>query len=720
MTRFPEDPEYFTAIQNPEHALSDPALKSWRPSVKRDNLPMVWSGGYALIFRMRDPSGTTSALRCFKKPLRGLFDRYKAYQAFYQACATPLRDALVSSRFEENGILVNGVHYPIVTMPWVKGDNLNEWTQAHLKQPAALASLRQTFSFMVSDMERSGFVHGDLQHGNILVRGGRPVLVDYDTVIPPGATHLDFSILGLPGFQHPRFCLGDDPRLLDRFPSLVIHTALEVLELLPELGHPDVNPGAFKDALLFHDEDLRDPASSDLFRAIRGHANLRRRADALASYARGPVSALPTLESFLRDTLRPLPSIEPTLGPKESGALDAIYAALSAQARKPVKGKAPAKPTGAIKSPKAPRARPPASPQTVKAKPPVRSTPVARPPVPVFPALSSPAPLPKAKSLGVTQSVWTPTPCPSAVSQVQPPPVPLALSPLLPKPPTAHSPPLRPLPPPPVITLKAEGSVFRWKATKTFVLLGLLGGSAVGLPAVWSSMQAPPPPDNRSHYLVQPPSPKPAPVAPPVVAPLPEETPVSEETSPVEEATAAEGTAASEETSVQVGEEPEPIGVKAPAPSLAELLKPRPAYQPPPTRKRRIREMTPEEIRSHLAPIRKVAVEDLLEEAQSLKDHIRSLETGMERLNRLPVSMSLELKDRSGSVRVVPPHVVVAEMRTERALAQARLQNLWLPLRRLDELSLDGVNHPDYLSASLRTQWNMPARAKRMIDELPW
>jgi len=130
--------------------------------------------------------------------------------------------------------------------------------------------------------------------------------------------------------------------------------------------------------------------------------------------------------------------------------------------------------------------------------------------------------------------------------------------------------------------------------------------------------------------------------------------------------------------------------------------------------------MTPEEIRSRLAPIRKVAAEDLLDEAQYLKDRIRSLEAGMERLNRLPGSMPLELKDRSGSVRIVPPQVVVAGMRSERALAQARLQNIWLPLRRLDELSLDGVNHPDYLSASLRTQWNMPARARRMIDELPW
>lgn len=689
MTRFPEDPEYFAAIQNPEHALSDPALKSWRPSIKRDGLPMVWSGGYALIFRMRDPSGTTSALRCFKKPLKGLFDRYKAYQAFYKDCATPLKDSLVSSCFEENGILVNGVPYPIVTMPWIKGDNLNDWTQAHLNQSAALASLRQAFSFMLSDMERSGFVHGDLQHGNILVRGGRPILVDYDTVIPPGATHLDFSLVGLPGFQHPRFCLGDDPRLLDRFPSLVIHTALEVLELLPELGHPDVNPGAFTDALLFHDEDLRDPASSDLFRAIRGHANLRRRADALASCARGPVSALPTLESFLRDTLGSLPSIEPTLGPKESGTLDAIYAALSAQVRKTVQSKAPAKPIGAKKIPKAPEAKPLAVTQAAKAIPPFH-----------------PAPLAQAKPLVSSTPV--------ALR-----PLPAALPPPLPTPPTSHSPRPRPIPPPPVMALGTDNR-FWWKAVKSCVFLGLLGGSAVGLPTVWSSMQAPAPQDNGPHYLVQPPSSKPAPVLPPEVQPLSEETPVSEATPLVEATTPAEETAVPGETSVPVEKEPEPVGVQAPAPSLAELLKPRPAYQPPPTRERRIREMTPEEIRSHLAPIRKVVVEDLLDEAQSLRDRIRSLETGMERLNRLPVSMSLELKDRSGHVRVVPPHVAVAEMRTERALAQARLQNLWLPLRRLDELSLDGVNHPDYLSASLRTQWNLPARAKRMIDELPW
>jgi len=69
--------------------------------------------------------------------------------------------------------------FPIVKMQWAKGDLLHSHIEKHLGYPAALAALRAKWAILVRHLEAAQVAHGDLQHGNILVRGGSIQLVDY-------------------------------------------------------------------------------------------------------------------------------------------------------------------------------------------------------------------------------------------------------------------------------------------------------------------------------------------------------------------------------------------------------------------------------------------------------------------------------------------------------------------------------------------------------------
>ncbi len=710
----PDGQDYFVAIQNPARTLANPGLQRCVPRLGPNGMPLVWAGGWAMTFQLCHPDGSFHALRCFTRPLEGLLGRYKAMQAFYGACGPVLQGALVPSWLEEQGIRIGGTSHPIVVMGWVEGEPLDEWIQGRLGRPGELAALRGAFRNLVAEMARAGFVHGDLQHGNILVRGGRPVLVDYDTVFPPGAAGLGFSLIGLPGFQHPAFTLRDDPRLLDRFPSLVIHTALEALELCPDLGKA---PGAFADAILFHKEDFKDPANSGLFQALLREPYLKRKAEVLASCARGPVGALPDLETFLREALRTVHTLEPDLGAKGAKALDSIYRRIqvprlgaapapapAAQSLPPAATPAPSSAPPAPPASPAPRKRPPAK---AKASP----APQASPPPPPVPARQPPPRAPKgAAPPAVPLALPGPPPArpaatgtPRGAPPPPPLPIPVAASPappaqVAPAPPAGPSErgtaagrvPSVPQVPRPVPVPASRAATGAWTRAG-MLILGLVGGAAAL--AFWVWWRTPPPPVYTPCYLEDPPKSPAVVLAAVQPQPTPEEGPAPE--------------APMLETRV---EEPAPA---QPAPEVQTL-----ALQVP-SPERRLREMGPEEIRILLDRIHNAAEEDLSEEARRQEQILQKLEEGIERLERLPGSTEVEWKEASGRIRVVPPQVVLGELRSARALTRARLENLWLPLRRFDDLAREGATRPDYLASALRGYWNLPPRAARMIRELP-
>jgi hypothetical protein len=72
--------------------------------------------------------------------------------------------------------------------------------------------------------------HGDLQHGNILVRSGSIQLVDYDGMWVPALRGRHATETGHRAYQHPERSGQDYGQEIDRFSALVIYLSLAALE----------------------------------------------------------------------------------------------------------------------------------------------------------------------------------------------------------------------------------------------------------------------------------------------------------------------------------------------------------------------------------------------------------------------------------------------------------------------------------------------------------
>jgi len=125
---------------------------------------------------------------------------------------------------------------------------------------------------LTGKLRDANIAHADLQHGNVLlVPGNTPSklglkLIDYDGMwVPPLADNHSGEV-GHPNFQHP---LRLKDRLfnadVDRFPHLVIACALRATLVGGKSLWQKFDNG---DNLLFREQDLRDPAKSQVFKSL--------------------------------------------------------------------------------------------------------------------------------------------------------------------------------------------------------------------------------------------------------------------------------------------------------------------------------------------------------------------------------------------------------------------------------------------------------------------
>jgi hypothetical protein len=294
----PSNTDYIQAVQQPKVAFQRADLQMRCASRNRMNMPISWSGNFAIVFRLDGPPKPL-ALRCFTQPVTQTQERYRAYSNFLRGqVPANLRRSLLSLEFLDAGMRVGAQSVPVILMEWQEGEDLLEWIKSHASQPRRLQALRDAFRSLLADMERCGFVHGDLQHGNVMVSSqGHPVLVDYDNLLVPGAKAFGPSNQGLPGFQHPAVNAKTDHRLLDRMPALVIYSALEILSDAPELA-----PGWDQiDGLVFQAKDLAHPRGSQLFQAMEAHPRFQGFGLHLVKALESTVERVPTLEAFLKE-----------------------------------------------------------------------------------------------------------------------------------------------------------------------------------------------------------------------------------------------------------------------------------------------------------------------------------------------------------------------------------------------------------------------------------
>ncbi len=182
-------------------------------------------------------------------------------------------NSLVQFYYDEKGIRAasDGKMYPMVTMQWVPGVTLFEWARDRSREgyQEALAIAADVWLQVVRELAAAGIVHGDLQHGNVMVsQEGYFKLVDYDCLGVPELMGQPNMEIGMEPYQHPG--RGAETTLfpgLDNFSALVIYVALRALAAAPHLWITHVDTPGY-DKLLFRKEDFAQPDASRLYQEL--------------------------------------------------------------------------------------------------------------------------------------------------------------------------------------------------------------------------------------------------------------------------------------------------------------------------------------------------------------------------------------------------------------------------------------------------------------------
>lgn len=268
MNNFPSRAEYVEAMQFPHVSFQAKEIKNSTPIYNGDRL-IQYSGGYSTVFPIVQTStGKKHALRLWNADIGEAKIRTSAISKFIQSKQSKY---FVDFRYIDRAVLVNGSSQPAILMDWVDGMNLKDYVHLHIKDTVKIKSLASDLRSIFRDFGEIGIAHGDLQHGNILVKkNGKPVLVDYDSMYIDDLNGMRDIIKGLSGYQHPTRVENKfvNPRL-DYFSQLIIYLSLLVFADNPELW----NKYYPTEDLLFSSNDFKNPLTSSLIIELKKSSN---------------------------------------------------------------------------------------------------------------------------------------------------------------------------------------------------------------------------------------------------------------------------------------------------------------------------------------------------------------------------------------------------------------------------------------------------------------
>jgi hypothetical protein len=312
MGAWPDLTEYHEAVQHPQRAFADSGLKAVSIELDRFGMPKPATGGNAVVYKAHERAffsfKKSWAIRCFLRPISDHAERYEAISKHLRKVRLPYD---VDFQFLKQGIQIRSSWFPIVKMRWAKGDLLHNYVEKNLNNPASLVELRTKWVTLVRDLEAAQVAHGDLQHGNILVRSGSFQLVDYDGMWVPALRGRHASEIGHRAYQHPKRSGHDFGQEIDRFSALVIYLSLAALErdvTLWERFHTGDN-------LIFVREDFQLLGRSAIWQQLRriGSEEIDRLAAALAAMVHEHPMKVSNLDMVLHNlTSVKFPSSIPT------------------------------------------------------------------------------------------------------------------------------------------------------------------------------------------------------------------------------------------------------------------------------------------------------------------------------------------------------------------------------------------------------------------------
>ena len=262
---YPLISEYVEAIKSAEDNFEE--LSYLKPVLGDDGLPVMTSGNFAVVFKMKDErDGKLYAVKCFTKEQE---DRANRYGLITQYLDMSTR-YLVHAQYYESELFVdskvsNNELFPVLVMDWVDGVPLDVYIRKHLDCDCILQDLTYKFSKLAVWLKSQNFAHGDIKPDNILVNNiDELVLVDYDGMYVPAMKGQRSMELGSPNFRHPLRTEKDFDENIDDFCLISILLSLKLISLNPEL----YNKYASQDRMLFSDSDYRNIMGCDLIREM--------------------------------------------------------------------------------------------------------------------------------------------------------------------------------------------------------------------------------------------------------------------------------------------------------------------------------------------------------------------------------------------------------------------------------------------------------------------
>lgn len=300
----PRGDEYNLAIQNPRTSFSDTVLQACQVETTPLGLPKPYSGGFTTTYKLVN-NHSSWAVRCFT---REISDLQKRYQSIGNFISSNNSDLLVEANFLQKGIKINGVFHPIIKMKWIDGEPLSNYLSKVYNQKSTIERLIKEFINLINRLESYGIAHGDLQHGNIIVKNDKLFLIDYDGMYLPDISSLQVNELGHPNFQHPKRTARDYNNSIDRFSSIVIYTALKAISVAPSLWKKYDNG----DNILFRGQDFANPSNSQLIKDLARYSELSRFSNNIIAVSAWDFNKVPALTEFIANTYQPPLNIVPS------------------------------------------------------------------------------------------------------------------------------------------------------------------------------------------------------------------------------------------------------------------------------------------------------------------------------------------------------------------------------------------------------------------------